>query len=217
MERRNPSADFLAKAFKSYYFHHVESVEIPEEIPRREFGYLNFDGEMVRHLTFPSKGEFKAVMVRESPRSAYCSVAYYDFPNLPMEEKGFKKADLAFDIDSDDLNLPCTAEHDFSICGSCKKPSKTGGDKCPHCGSAEVSNIHWVCEKCLGAAKEEGIKLVDFLESDFGVAQDEIGVYFSGNRGFHVSVVGSKYEGLDQRGGRRWSSTSRGRGSGPDS
>ena len=199
-EERGQAQSFLAKAFKSYYFHHVESVEIPVEIERREFGYLNFSGEMVRHLAFPNEGEFKAVMVRESPRSAYCSVGYYDFPALPMEEKGYRKADLAFDIDSDDLSLACTAEHDFAYCGNCGRPSKAAGDKCPFCGSGDISTVHWVCGKCLGAAKEEAIKLVEFLESDFGIPASEVAVYFSGNRGFHLSAVGSKYEMLDQRG-----------------
>jgi DNA primase small subunit len=186
--------------FKSYYFRHVESVEVPEEIGRREFGYLNFDGAMVRHLTFLNEGELKAAMVKESPRSAYCSVAYYDSPALPMEEKGYRRADLAFDIDSDDLNLPCTAEHDFSICGNCGRPFKAGGESCPACSSANVSVVRWVCEKCLGRAREEGAKLVDFLELDFGMSPEEVRVYFSGNRGFHISAVGSKYENLDQRG-----------------
>jgi DNA primase small subunit len=108
-EGRASAVDFLSRAYKAYYFRHVESVEVPEEMERREFGYLNFEDAMVRHLTYPNEGEFKAMMVRESPRSAYCSVAYYDSPSLPMEEKGFRKADLAFDIDSDDLELPCTA------------------------------------------------------------------------------------------------------------
>jgi len=199
-EGRSPAVEFLARAFKSYYFRHVESIEVPQEIERREFGYLNFEGAMVRHLTFPGEGELKAAMVRESPRSAYCSVAYYDSPGLPMEEKGYRSADLAFDIDSDDLNLPCTVEHDFSFCGNCGKPFKTEGEACPNCNSANVSAVHWVCEKCLGAAKEEGIKLVDFLELDFGVSPEQIGVYFSGNRGYHLSVVGSRYDKLDQRG-----------------
>jgi DNA primase small subunit len=199
-EGRGPAADFLARAYKAYYFRHVESVEVPEEIGDREFGYLNFDDAMVRHLTFPNEGELKAMMVRESPRSAYCSVAYYDAPELPMEEKGYRKADLAFDIDSGDLNLPCTTEHDFSLCGNCGRPFRTGGESCPLCGSVNVSSVHLACEKCLTGAKEEAIKLVNVLQLDFGVAPGEIRAYFSGNRGYHLSVVGSKYENLDQRG-----------------
>ncbi|HVP23720.1 MAG TPA: DNA primase small subunit domain-containing protein [Conexivisphaerales archaeon] len=199
-EAHDPALEFLSKAFRSYYFRHVESVEIPEDMRRREFGYLNFEGAMVRHLTFPNEGEFKAMMVREAPRSAYCSVAYYDSPGLAMEEKGYRKADLAFDIDSGDLNLPCTEKHDFYICGSCGEPFRIKADKCPRCGSSDVAAVHFACDRCLGAAKEEAVKLVDFLELDFGVGPGQTAVYFSGNRGFHVSVVGSKYETVDQRG-----------------
>jgi DNA primase small subunit len=128
---KDEALDFLSRAFKGYYFRHVESVEVPEEIQRREFGYLNFEGAMVRHISFQNEGELKAMLVRESPRSAYASVAYYMSPTLPMEEKGYLKADFAFDIDSDDLELPCTAEHDFSLCQTCGRPFKVRGEVWP--------------------------------------------------------------------------------------
>lgn len=192
--------EFLKKAFRAYYFKNVESVEVPEEVEKREFGLLNFDNAMVRHLTCANAGEVKALLVKESPRSAYCSVAYYESPGAPMEEKGLIKADLAFDIDSDDLHLPCAAKHDFVICESCHTPTKDDVDRCPSCASTKLTSIHWVCNDCIAAAREEVLKLQDFLERDFGVLTSQIRTYFSGNRGFHLSVVGSKYEVLDQRG-----------------
>jgi DNA primase small subunit len=199
-EGKMTSKEFLTKAFRGYYFRRIGSVEAPEEIASREFGYLNFDDVMIRHISFQNEGELKAMLFKETPRSAYCSVAYYDSPSLSMDEKGYRKADLAFDIDSDDLNLSCTEEHDFRICSSCGKPFKKGGDSCPSCGSSQVSTVHWACDKCLTAAKEEAQKLVDFLELDLGVLPSDIRVHFSGNRGYHLSVVGSKYETIDQRG-----------------
>ena len=33
------------------------------------------------------------------------------FPNLSMNEKDWKEADLIFDIDAKDLNLPCREHH----------------------------------------------------------------------------------------------------------
>jgi DNA primase small subunit len=198
--KRTSELDFLKRAYRSYYFRRVESVEVPEEIERREFGILSFEGTMIRHLACANAGELKALLVRESPRSAYCSVAYYESPQLPIEEKGLLKADMAFDIDSGDLELQCKDEHDFKLCDSCRTPHPLRAEVCPSCGSTRLLTVHLACNRCIGAAKEEVVKLQDFLERDFGVAPSQIRPYFSGNRGFHVSVVGSKYENVDQGG-----------------
>jgi len=50
------------------------------------------------------------------------------------------------------------------------------------------------------AARDEALKLQDFLEKDFGIRHGSIRTYFSGNKGYHISVVNSKYEYVDQRG-----------------
>ncbi len=155
---------------------------------------------MVRHLSFKNEGELKAHLVKEAPRSVYYSIAYYYDPTLPMQEKGWKGADIAFDIDCDDLNLECKKEHDIWICSNCGAKGKGSRPKRCRCGSASFKQLNWVCLKCLEGAKEEVMKLIEILISDLGFTKKQIKVYFSGSKGYHVTVEGTDFEYLDQMG-----------------
>jgi len=138
-------------------------VQAPEDIQRREWGFGGWERKIeTRHMQMASAQELKSRLVRDTPLFISYSVAYYEFPDMrPMEKKNWLKADLVFDLDADHLELPCKNRH---------------GSK-------------WVCEECLDAVKEESIKLVEeFLIPDFGFSKDEIGMNFSGNRGYHVHV-----------------------------
>ena len=56
----------------------------------------------------------------------------------------------------------------------------------------------WVCEICLDAVKREAMKLIeDFLIPDFGFADSELLINFSGNRGYHIHVDNSAVFHLD--------------------
>jgi DNA primase small subunit len=80
-----------------------------------------------------------------------------------MDRKNWLGADLVFDLDADHLELPCKNRH---------------GSK-------------WVCDECLNAVKEESVKLIEqFLMPDFGFSRKEIGLNFSGNRGYHIHITG---------------------------
>jgi DNA primase small subunit len=155
---------------------------------------------MVRHLTFKSEGELKAQLVKEAPRSVYYSIAYYHEPTLPMQEKDWKGADIAFDIDCDDLELECKEEHDRWICSSCGNQGKGSKPKRCKCGSTSFNQLSWVCPRCLDGAKEEVRKLIEILISDLGFTKKQIKVYFSGSKGYHVTVDGTAFESLDQMG-----------------
>ncbi len=187
---------FLRSAYKEYYFKHADSVEFPDEIESREFGYIPFGGGMVRHLSFRSKGEALAEILKQSPSSVYCSNARYEFPTRPIEEKGWLGAELIFDIDATDIPTSCKRGHDIWYCeksydsGKLPRPSK-----CPKCGGNTVE-FHGTCEICLGAAKEHARRLVSFLASDFGAEPESIRVYFSGNRGYHLHVFDQRFEAL---------------------
>lgn len=193
------SAEFMKQVFKQFYFQHADQLEPPSRINEREFGYVPFNGTMIRHLTFPTAGELIATLLREAPAAAYYSCSYYQQPSLPMEEKGWKGGDLIFDVDADDLALPCKQVHDRWTCKECKQTG-TGNrpEKCPKCGATRIEELNWVCYECLGGAKRETVKLVDFLMADFGVLANEIRVYFSGNMGYHTVVEKPTFEGLDQ-------------------
>lgn len=154
---------------------------------------------MIRHLSYKDEGELKAQLVKEAPRSFYYSIAYYYEPTLPMQEKGWKGADIAFDIDCDDLNLDCKKEHDIWTCNKCGKQGRgTKPRKSCGCGSTSYTQLNWVCQNCLEGAKHEANKLIEILLSDLGFTKKQIKVYFSGSKGYHITLEGTAFETLDQ-------------------
>jgi DNA primase small subunit len=50
---------------------------------------------------------------------------------------------------------------------------------------------------CIQSARDETAKLLDMLENDFGFSQDELHVFFSGHRGYHVHVETEAIRSLD--------------------
>lgn len=190
----------LKRAFKEYYFKRGEKIEIPSRIDQREFGYMPFGGGMIRHLSIKTAGELRAMLVKEAPYGVYVSSSYYENPNLSIVEKGWKGGDLVFDIDADDLNMPCKAEHDWWACKTCATLQLgLRPQKCPACSGVKIQTINWTCEKCLRGTKNEVIKLQDMMMWDFGIAKDEITTYFSGNKGYHMTVQSESYLDMDQR------------------
>lgn len=196
-----PTLSTLKRVFREFYFRNAEKVGLPTLFERREFGYAPFEGGMIRHLAFKEAGEIKALLVKEVPRSVFYSVSYYLEPSFQMMEKGWIGGDLAFDIDADDLDLPCKAEHDIWTCVNCGlKEVGIRPERCPRCGESKIDEQNWSCKKCVGGSKEETLKLLDILMKDFGLAKSEIRVYFSGSMGFHVAVQSKKFEEVDQMG-----------------
>ncbi len=190
---------FLKSAYKEYYFRRADSIEFPEEIQSREFGYIPFGGGMVRHLSFRNEGEAVAEVLKQSPSSVYCSNAKYESPTLPIDEKGWLGAELIFDIDATDIPTPCKRGHDLWYCEKCHASGRLPRPpKCPKC-SGTTSQFHGTCDVCLGAAKEHALRVVRFLTDDFGVEREAIRLYFSGNRGYHLHVFDQRFSPLDQQ------------------
>lgn len=192
--------ELLKSTFKQYYFKRNEKFEVPTRINEREIGYIPFGGGMIRHLSVKTAGELMAILVKEAPYGVYASSSYYEDPSLPMAEKVWKGGDLVFDIDADDLNLQCKEEHDWWLCKNCGS-FQVGlrPQKCTVCSNTKILTINWACEKCLGASKNEAINLQEILQRDFGASKNEITVYFSGNKGYHISVDRKSWHGMDQR------------------
>ncbi len=191
----------IKRYFKEYYFRYGARIKAPNQIESREFGYLPFGGAMVRHLSFKDIGEFRALLVKEAPAGAYCSNSSYDDPSAEMQLKGWKKAQLIFDIDADGLKQPCKKLHDLWFCKQCgRKEFGLRPTSCPNCKGTSLLEQTWACTSCLNATKKETVRLLDFLETDFGIAPSEVKVYFSGNAGYHVSVEASDYDVLDSHG-----------------
>jgi DNA primase small subunit len=191
----------IKRYFKEYYFRHGGRIKAPIEIGSREFGYLPFGAMMVRHLGFKDIGALRAMLVKEVPAGVYCSNSFYEDPTAEMHLKGWKKAELIFDIDADALKQQCKKVHDVWLCKGCgRKDFGLRPEICPSCKSNRLLELPWACPLCLEATKKETFRLLDFLEFDFGIAPAETKVYFSGNAGYHVSVEKSAFETLDTHG-----------------
>ncbi len=148
--------------FKSYYRNPDRDIQITD-IESREFAYQPFGKDiMIRHLSFRNVEDFKKFALKNVPAHVYYSTARYVDPDNPdMERKGWRGADLIFDIDGD--HLPTE---------NCKLSADCGA----------------ICVECLEDTINETLKLVDILESEFGISRDEYYITFSGHRGFHVHV-----------------------------
>ncbi|MEM4302818.1 MAG: DNA primase small subunit PriS [Candidatus Caldarchaeum sp.] len=200
MSFRGPAeASFVQHLFRNYYEKHYTNPFIPTHFDRREFGYMLFGQKiMVRHLAFKSFEELKKTLAKEGPLHVYRSAAIYQYPQAPMEEKGWTGAELIFDIDADHLKTSCKQVHDYYLCVGCGSVlgSKTG--KCPKCGNEDAAEIKMVCDECLSKTKKEMEKLVDFLVMDFGIETSAMVLSFSGNRGYHLAVCSEQVMELDR-------------------
>ena len=179
--------NFLENSFKKYYFDHFDKIKVPERTSEREFGYQKFNSGMVRHISIKNDKELHLMLMNNVPSDVYCSNGYYTFPNLSMNEKDWKEADLIFDIDAKDLNLSCRNNHTVTICTNCKNFLKNTL-QCTECKSSKLEKKSLPCKNCITASKKEVEKLIDVLTNDVGVSRESIQIYFSGNEGFHVYV-----------------------------
>lgn len=198
VQMANEDIEFLENSFKQYYFEHSDMIGVPERAAAREFGYQKFNSGMIRHLRIKNDNQLRLLFMKNVPSDVYCSNAYYSFPELPMNEKDWKEADLIFDIDAKDLQLPCRSNHTISICEQCHNVS-TGNDSCSACGSLKIKKRSLPCKACMDASKVEVSKLTRILTNDLNVNEADIDIYFSGNEGFHVYAYHSQFGKLDSR------------------
>ncbi len=189
---------FLEDTFKKYYFDHFDLIRVPSRTSEREFGFQKFNSSMTRHISIKDDKELHLLLMRNTPSDVYCSNACYSFPNLPMNEKDWKEADLIFDIDAKDLNLKCRKDHTISKCNECNEIS-TNVNNCSKCNSIKLEKKSLPCKNCINSSKNEVSKLSNILIEDFGVYQNDIHVYFSGNEGFHVYVYNSQFQQLGSK------------------
>jgi DNA primase small subunit len=195
IEYTNENIKFLKDIFRKYYF---ENKYFPYlySIEKREFGYRKFDSLVVRHLSFKNIGELEAELVRNVPLDVYYSNAYYGFPSNPISEKQWEGADLIFDIDIKDLNIPCFHEHTYYICNLCGFVNSEQ-KLCNNCNKGKTYDISIPCKRCFTAIKKEAAKLLEFLRYDLGIKEKFIEIFFSGNAGFHFHVNDPSMRNLD--------------------
>jgi len=189
---------FLEETFKQYYFDHFDLIHVPDRSLEREYGYKKFNMGMIRHMSLKTDKDLHLMLMTNIPSDVFCSNGYYSFPNLPMAEKDWKEADLIFDIDAKDLNLPCRKDHTCIKCISCKEISLLQ-DTCPKCKSNKIDLISLPCQNCISGVKKEILGLVKILISDLQIDDKNIRISFSGNEGFHLYVTSSPYNQLGSK------------------
>nr|MDO8109406.1 DNA primase small subunit PriS [Candidatus Sigynarchaeota archaeon] len=184
--------DYVKALFQAYYREIQLEKLMPRDLPKRELGFILPDKKgMIRHKAFADTKDYKAFLLQNVPVHVYYSATLYNSPwKDRMDLKDYIGCDLIFDIDCDHIETPCKQEHDGWVCKGC---GKKGGGKppvaCPECEGMSFDEKSWLCDKCLAKAKTETLKLVDdFLIGDFGLPPDNMDIYFSGQRGYHVHL-----------------------------
>jgi DNA primase small subunit len=163
---------FVARRFKAYY--RSAKIAPPKEIEMREWGFVLFDP------SYPAK----LVMRRHTSFATKDDLANYLRENVPAHayhsaavykyptETMAKKGWLGADLIFD-----LDADHIVD--------------------EAELPRYSY--EDLLALVKEETLKLTDFLTNDFGFADDDIELAFSGSRGYHVHIHTGGVRGLGSR------------------
>ncbi|MCX8152896.1 MAG: DNA primase small subunit PriS [Candidatus Bathyarchaeota archaeon] len=193
------SRDFVYKKFSEFYSSPSTVIPKISMIGQREIGFLLFkEHVMLRHKSFESTSSLKRFLGETVPSDVYHSCAYYENPEAEMNKKIWLGADLVFDIDADHIPTPCNKIHDEWTCNKCGFGGKgVTPDACPICGGQKFETKTWACELCLKTAKEETAKLLNILEQDFGFSLQELHVFFSGHRGYHVQIEKETIKTLD--------------------
>ena len=195
------SRDFVYEKFSYFYSDPSTVIPSPTLLSHRELGFLLFKERiMLRHKVFASIRDLKLFLGEAVPSDVYRSCAYYENPTAEMDKKGWLGADLVFDIDADHIPTSCNKLHDEWTCinSECGFSGKgVTPESCPICGGRKFDIKTWPCELCLESAKQETAKLIDMLEKDFGFSDKEMGVFFSGHRGYHVHVENKAVKTLD--------------------
>ena len=198
----NETLNFVCEKFLEYYMNTSPQSWVLSSFENREFGALLFKGKtMVRHRSFKKSEDLKEFLCELIPSDIYFSSAYYDDPSATeMGGKHWLGADLIFDIDADHIDTPCGKVHDRWTCGACGFSGMgVTPEACPSCGGQKIETKTWICEVCLETTKKETMKLLEMLTNDFGFSNNDIRVFFSGHRGYHVHIEDEVVRSLDQQ------------------
>jgi len=193
------SQEFVCEKFGEFYRTPSNVIPAPAAIGQREFAFLLFrERAMIRHRSVAKISHLRSLFAESVPSDVYHSCAYYETPEADMDKKGWLGADLVFDIDADHIPTSCDKIHDEWTCSKCGFDGKgVTPETCPACGELKFDAKTWPCERCVGSARDETVKLVDILEKDFGFAGKDVHVFFSGHRGYHVHVEDEAVKQLD--------------------
>ncbi len=191
-------ADFDQNILRNIYYtknlvrdyYKANQVSCVVDISTREFGIGTYGKKISsRHLSFEDHNAFNHYLRTQPPFFVSYSAGYYKYPDKrPMENKEIYGSDLIYEFDSDDFDLPCHDEHNIWHCEKCNISGVGNKKTCPDCNSS-VSVNEWTCDKCLKKAKDETLRLIDFLETDLKLDSNSFVISFSGSKGYHVRVT----------------------------
>jgi DNA primase small subunit len=103
MNRR--TREYLRGRFGDYY--RSSPPTLPPAADDREWGHIPWSAggtTMVRHQSLLDLGDLGNHLATEAPQHVYFSSAYFEEPGADsMDEKGWRGADLVFDLDADHL------------------------------------------------------------------------------------------------------------------
>ncbi len=107
------SSDWARYALKFGDYYRNAELWTPPRIRMREWMLSPFgNNKPLRHKSFNSVNNLRDFLVNRTPASVFYSTAYWNDPNqLKMSEKGWKGADLIFDLDGD--HLPSINPYNF--------------------------------------------------------------------------------------------------------
>lgn len=183
-QRREKSLNWIRKKLIEYYS--SNDFELPENMSFREFAIQPLTAQSyIRHLSFKTEKELREYILKNPPLHLYYSSALYLFPEIKdMENKGYLGSELIFDIDVDELSS-CKLMEQLHICLDCGHLMYGNKiKKCLNCGSQNVVEASPVPDECIKKGGEAALMLARILKKELGF--EEVKIYFSGNRGFHV-------------------------------
>lgn len=186
----NIKLKYFTDKFKEYYNNNYVSCVI--DISKREFGIGTMQSKISqRHLTFTTINDFNNYLRNTPPFFVSYSTSYFTFPDRrPMENKKWEGSDIVYEFDSDDYDLPCHDRHNTWECKdeNCKEWGYGNLKQCPKC-SSQTTITEWTCDECLGKAKEDTLRLIEFLEKEFKLNPSSFIISFSGAKGYHVRIT----------------------------
>ena len=99
------SSDWARYALKFSEYYRNTELWVPPRMRMREWMLAPFGmNKPLRHKSFTSTNDLRSFLVNRTPASVFYSTAYWKEPNqLKMADKGWKGADLIFDLDGDHL------------------------------------------------------------------------------------------------------------------
>lgn len=104
------TVNYLSSRFSDFY--RQNPPELPVNSNDREIGYLIWDDQiMKRHISTREIQNFRVFLAESHPKHIYLTSALFDTPQASkMDQKGWKGANLVFDID--DKEVPSVNEDD---------------------------------------------------------------------------------------------------------